>query len=111
MCYSEPEMPEWVIELQLFEDNVKLAYARLKKHIHEAEERLETKRNAIRVARPDVSDVRAFEVDEALCAGLNRAMQHLIDAMGTAEAFEDDYWDENCWNIHATGPDRGIKPE
>lgn len=91
--YGEPpEPPDWVIDLQIFEDNVKKGYARIKKHIKEIDKRLDEKRKKLH--RPEVTahDVRDFERDEAFLAGMYRALQHLIDTMGTEESFEDDFW-------------------
>ena len=96
--FGEP--PERVIELLVFEDNVKKGYARIKKHIAETEARLNEKGAALRHAGTPISAFREFTEEDAFCRGMNRALQHLIDAMGTEEAFEDEYWREHCSEDH-----------
>ena len=94
--YGEPpEPPEWVIDLQIFEDNVKKGFARIVADIAKSEKDLEELRVIIHRPGATPQDFRRFTECEARLIGLCRAQQHLIDTMGGEDSFKDKYWSEH----------------
>jgi len=95
MWGEPPEPPEWVEDLEIFEDNVKKGYARIQKHIAEKNKDIASLQQELR-DRPDSELSKTLLEEKAFCRGLQLAVDMLNTTMGNADSFKDEYWLTHC---------------